>query len=134
MGTRGRATVLIIAVFIVGAAFGFALTRVLTDDLLSSKRRPRSTAHIVKWLDRELDLSASQRQTVTIIVDKTLKEMRAVRQAYRPKTSQIEERAKADIRELLTPEQTDRFNRLMAKLEKRRQERRARRAGQFRAK
>ena len=131
MGSRGRAIVLIMLVFVVGAAFGFALTRALTDDSLSSKRRRPATARIVKWLDKELDLSASQRQSVTLIVGKTLAEMREVRRAYRPKVSEIEERAKANIRELLTAEQTERFNRLMAELEKRRRERRARRAGKL---
>ena len=126
MGTRGRAIVLIIVVFIVGAAFGFTLNGLLQDDLLSSKRRPASTARIVKWLDKELDLSARQRQQVTPVVERTLAEMREVRQAYRPKIVEIREQAKSSISELLTPEQREKFNRLMAKIDKRRQKRETR--------
>lgn len=65
------------------------------------------------WLlDRELDLTAEQRRQLREILADSRREAEALRRDLAPRLREVMERGDERIRELLTPEQRERFDEL----------------------
>ena len=63
-------------------------------------------------LERHLELTAEQRQQLGEILDQSHREAEALRRDLAPRMREVMERSEQRIRELLTPEQLERFEEL----------------------
>ena len=64
---------------------------------------------------RELNLNDEQSARVRVILDETREEFRALHAEMRPRFDAVRQRARARMRETLTPEQQTRFDAMMAR-------------------
>ena len=80
--------------------------------------------HIMKEFTSKLNLTTDQQQKVSVILDDTRAKISALRQEVRPRFENIRNASKAQIRELLTPGQQEKFDAMTAKMEARMEKRR----------
>ena len=116
--TKALAAVLLI--FLLGAATGGLIAHLFYQKRMEGVVRggPGAMSEmILKRMDRELGLDASQRKAIRRIVQETHGEMRQVRQQFRPQMRQILKRSEERIKEHLRPDQRELFER---RIEKRR--------------
>ncbi len=73
----------------------------------------------------ELQLTHDQQAQVSVILEDTRAKVNALREASRPKFEEIRNASKAQISKLLTPEQNAKFEIMNARMEARREKRRA---------
>jgi len=116
---RSRRAVLYLGlVFLLGIALGalgmfWAGRHGWTHADSTRQHRPRG----VEWLDRELDLSAEQRQQVEAILDEMGQAYREIRQRTRPEYEAVRQQGRDRIRALLSEEQRGRFEQLVRELD-----------------
>jgi Spy/CpxP family protein refolding chaperone len=96
------------ATFALGAIAGGGIYRwIIADRLLPADDLPRGP-----WPLHQLDLSDEQRARVRDIFERHRPELDALLRDSFPQVRAIHERIDSEIRELLTPEQRDRFDRI----------------------
>ena len=76
--------------------------------------------HILAEFTSKLKLTPDQQQKVSAILDDTRSRINALRQEVHPKFEVIRNTSKAQIRELLTPDQQKTFDVMSAKMDARR--------------
>ncbi|MBI4764107.1 MAG: hypothetical protein HY787_05820 [Deltaproteobacteria bacterium] len=69
---------------------------------------------IVRNLSNKLNLDANQRSQIQIIVQEIQIEMQTVRKQFRPQIESILEKSRLRTREILRPDQIDKFDKLIA--------------------
>lgn len=119
-----KAVLGVLLIFILGAASGIVATRMIYHSRLDAAMGGGQKAHeemVVKRLTRKLDLNDQQREQVRSIVHETQGEIKLVRKQSQPQIETILAKSQAKINRLLTPEQQEKFARVIA-------ERKARRA------
>ena len=120
---RARAALLLVAVLLVGAVAGGALTTVVIARRLTAlfEGSPKDTmAKLYGFeLDRRLRLSPAQRTEVEAIVREDHAELARLMQTIEPRLGELRHRRHARIRALLTPEQQQKFDPLEARFEER---------------
>ena len=114
-GKRMGAVVLLAATFAVGAVAGRASSRWGGPEggSRSTERRDpgRSGGRFITTLQRELNLTPGQRDSVQTILRKWDPAMRAVWDGTRPKFDSLRALVRADIMQVLTPDQKAAFQR-----------------------
>ena len=128
-----KGKILVFAVFFVGITTGvlisnFYETRVAgrtnvadTGDRGSNGRRDVNRIHDYLGLDRE------QRQRVDTILEETRSEFRKLREETRPRFHSIEDQSQARIREVLNPDQLQKYEEFRRNVQQRRNADRGRR-------
>jgi hypothetical protein len=123
---RAVAALLIAFVAIVGAVAGAAIDRVLVQRkgpaLVDTTFHPLSQAlrvpteadrrHLREQLSRNLGLSAAQDSVIDSIMNHRSGEFNALREELRPRVERLVLDVRADIEQVLTPEQRARFHAL----------------------
>jgi hypothetical protein len=109
--SKSWAAALLVAVFLAGAAAGWGLHGTTT------RRAPRDTQAMVARLAKELDLSATQQDSVRAILDRHRAEMQAIWKQVHPRVDSLRAVLQAEISAQLTPAQQGRYRDLVARLE-----------------
>jgi len=78
---------------------------------------------IVNRLDRELDLSAAQREQVKGIVHDTHEEIKGIRRQFRPQMDAAIEKSRVKIDAILSPEQKKKLEKMIAERKERSRDR-----------
>lgn len=122
MFSRSRlwAAALLLAVFVAGGATGWALSRATTQGPPPRGGNPDA---LTAFLARRLDLDAAQQDAVRAVFNRHHAEMQAIMSTVRPRLDSLRNTVRAEITAQLTPAQRERYTRLLAELEHRRDER-----------
>lgn len=116
----GRTTLkiwlVLLVVFVLGSVTGAALTGLYRSRASSggAEARERAMHERFEKMRSELNLTDQQTTSVRGILDETRNEYRALRTELRPRFEEPRLKARARIRALLTPEQQQKFDALVA--------------------
>jgi signal recognition particle subunit SEC65 len=114
---RSRPIIGVVLVFILGILCGSLATHLLYkcrfESILSNSALSREEG-IVRRLHRKLALDDRQEKQVRAIVHDAQQEIKTARSRIRPQTEAIIEKAQAKIRAILTPEQDNKFEQMIA--------------------
>jgi len=122
--TRIKIWLVLLVVFVLGCATGAALD-VLYRSRAAGPRDAHEHGDVQARFDamrRDLNLSDEQANAVRAILDETRNEYRALRAELRPRFEEPRLKARARIRALLTPEQQQKFDAIVAQQDSRRAE------------
>lgn len=120
MTITGRTTLkiwLVLAVvFVLGCVTGVALTGLYRSRASGDRPEARERAMNERFekMRRELSLTDQQTTSVRTILDETRNEYRALRTELRPRFDEPRQKARARIRALLTSEQQQKFDAMVA--------------------
>jgi len=114
--TRLKIWLVLIAVFVLGSVTGAALTGLYRSRASSDRPEARERAMNERFekMRSELNLTDQQTASVRTILDETRNEYRALRTELRPRFDEPRQKARARIRALLTPEQQQKFDAMVA--------------------
>ena len=121
MTLTGRTTlkiwVVLLVVFVLGSVTGAALTGLYRSRAggAGPEARERAMHERFEKMRTELNLTDQQTTSVRTILDETRNEYRALRTELRPRFEEPRMKARTRIRALLTPEQQQKFDALVAK-------------------
>jgi len=114
--TRLKIWLVLIAVFVLGCVTGVALTGLYRSRASSgTESRERAMHERFERMRTELNLTEQQTTAVRTILDETRNEYRALRTELRPRFEEPRRKARSRIRALLTPEQQQKFDAMVAK-------------------
>jgi len=114
--TRLKIWLVLVAVFVLGCATGVALTGLYRSRASGDKPETRERAMNERFerMRSELKLTDQQTTSVRTILDETRNEYRALRTELRPRFEEPRLKARSRIRALLTPEQQQKFDAMVA--------------------
>ena len=113
--TRLKMWLVLLAVFVLGCVTGVALTGLYRSRASTgSESRERAMHERFEKMRTELSLTDQQTTAVRTILDETRNEYRALRTELRPRFEEPRMKARARIRALLTPEQQQKFDAMVA--------------------
>jgi hypothetical protein len=105
---------------LVGGVLGFTTARVMnTPESIYLESRRKSMSEL---LAHDLGLGVAQGAQLDSILDRRARDMRAVMAPVRPQLDSIRNRARDEIRRMLTDEQRAKFERILAAQERDREE------------
>ncbi len=111
--TRLKVWLVLVVVFVLGSITGAALTGLYRSR--ASADRPEKAMHErFEKMRRELNLTDEQTKSVSAILDETRNEYRSLRAEVRPRFEEPRQKARTKIRALLTPEQQQEFDSIVA--------------------
>src|SRR5438552_6830691 len=113
-------------VFVLGCVTGVALTGLYRSRASGDRPEARERAERFEKMRSELGLTDQQTTAVRTILDETRNEYRALRTELRPRFDEPRQKARARIRALLTPEQQQKFDALVAQQDAQRDEQKSR--------
>lgn len=130
-GLRVKIWLVLVAVFALGCVTGAALDGVYRSRAngragRAEDGRRKSEAHFER-MRRELSLTDEQAARVRAVLDETRDEYRRLRAEVRPRFEEPRLKARARIRELLAPEQQQKFDAIAAERDAQRREEQQRR-------
>src|SRR5262245_15927384 len=106
----------LVAVFVLGSVTGAALTGLIRSRAGNERMdRERSMHERFDKMRAELNLTDQQTTAVRAILDETRNEYRALKTELRPRFEEPRLKARAKIRALLTPEQQQKFDAMVAR-------------------
>jgi Spy/CpxP family protein refolding chaperone len=128
---RWKATILVVAVFLLGVVLGGAalyMARSVWGDGPSRGPHfgppgPERDARVVEQMTRDLDLTPEQQAQLAASLEETRKQMNAVYDSIRPQIQQLREQGRDRIRAFLTPEQREKFEAMLARFDEERRRR-----------
>ena len=115
---------------VITLSFGFMLGVTATGGFASSKgpeHHPKGPR--INHFAEQFDLTDQQRERVEDIVRNQREKMRGFRKAIAPQMRRLHEETRAEIRELLSPEQQRKFDEIHHRKERHRAQRKRRRGG-----
>jgi Spy/CpxP family protein refolding chaperone len=113
--TRLKIWLVLIAVFVLGCVTGVALTGLYRSRASGgTESRERAMHERFERMRTELNLTEQQTTAVRTILDETRNEYRALRAELRPRFEEPRMKARSRIRALLTPEQQQKFDAMVA--------------------
>ena len=114
--TRLKIWLVLGVVFVLGCVTGVALTGLYRSRASGDRPEARERAMNERFekMRRELSLTDQQTTAVRTILDETRNEYRALRTELRPRFDEPRQKARARIRALLTPEQQQKFDAMVA--------------------
>ena len=114
--TRLKMWLVLIAVFVLGSVTGAALTGLYRSRASSDRPEARERAMHERFEKMRSELSLTDQQTASVrtILDETRNEYRTLRTELRPRFDEPRQKARARIRALLTPEQQQKFDAMVA--------------------
>ena len=114
MNSQRKVWLAFLIVFALGGVTGAALDGVYRLRASSSEQMPvmsiRDTDAYFDTLQRELALSEDQSSAMRVILDRTRDDYKAVCSDVRPRYDSVRERARGQMRALLTADQQPRFD------------------------
>lgn len=128
--SRSKARVIVVTVFVIGFAAG-ALSLNLYERLNpSSKNNGRGGPEVfLKKMSNEVDLKRDQEEQIKKILDETREKYRAVREemepamkGFEPRFNAVREESRNRIRALLTPEQLPKYEEMVSKHDRMREQ------------
>ncbi|HYT49044.1 MAG TPA: hypothetical protein VEL78_01545 [Pyrinomonadaceae bacterium] len=111
--TRLKVWLVLVVVFALGSITGAALTG-LYRSRAGADRPDRAMHDHFEKMRRDLNLTDEQTKSVSAILDETRNEYRSLRAELRPRFEEPRQKARTKIRALLTPEQQQKFDALVA--------------------
>ena len=111
--TRLKVWLVLVVVFMLGSITGGALTALYRSRSGSDNGARNPQARLEK-IRKELNLTDEQTKAVNAILDDTKNEYRALRTELRPRFEEPRMKARAKMRALLTPEQQQKFDAIVA--------------------
>jgi len=120
MTLTGRTTLkiwlVLLVVFVLGSVTGAALTGLYRSRASSggAEARERAAHERFEKMRNELSLTDQQTTSVRTILDETRNEYRSLRTELRPRFEEPRMKARTRIRALLTPEQQQKFDAMVA--------------------
>jgi hypothetical protein len=115
MTTQGHTTLkiwlVLVVVFVLGSVTGAAITGFYHAMGHNAHSAPRDR---VEKLRRDLNLTDEQMKSVSTILDETRNEYKQVRTELKPRFDEPRQKARTRIRALLTPEQQQKFDAMVA--------------------
>lgn len=120
MTITGRTTLkiwlVLVVVFVLGCVTGVALTGLYRSRASGDRPEARERAMNERFEKMRSELSLTDQQTTAVrtILDETRNEYRALRTELRPRFDEPRQKARARIRALLTPEQQQKFDAMVA--------------------
>ena len=114
--TRLKIWLVLGVVFVLGCVTGVALTGLYRSRASGDRPEARERAMNERFekMRRELSLTDQQTTAVRTILDETRNEYRALRTELRPRFDEPRQKARTRIRALLTPEQQQKFDAMVA--------------------
>src|SRR5205809_2864784 len=123
--TRLKMWLGLVAVFVLGSVTGAALTGLYRSRAAAGDRpetREKAMHERFEKMRAELNLTDDQTKAVQAVIDETRNEYRALRTELRPRFEEPRQKARARIRALLTPEQQQKFDSMVARQDAQRDE------------
>jgi Spy/CpxP family protein refolding chaperone len=121
-GARAKVIAAALAVFILGCVTGAALDSAYRLRAAGQRRPPQQQREeFFNSLQRNLDLDAQQSAQIRAVIDETREGYRQLRTEVSPRYDTLRRDGRARIRALLTPEQQQKFDRMTAERDARRQ-------------
>jgi Spy/CpxP family protein refolding chaperone len=120
---KTKSIMAVMLVFIFGAASGALVTHVIHQarfESFANEGRPPREDHIVKRLTSKLDLNSQQQEKVRVIIHDTQASMQQIRRQSRPQIEGVLAEGQLRISALLTPEQREKFEKIIAEHKSRR--------------
>lgn len=111
--TRLKVWLVLVVVFVLGSITGAALTG-LYRSRAGSDRPGRNANDRFEKMRTELNLTEEQTKAVSAILDDARNEYRALRSELRPRFEEPRQKARTKIRALLSPEQQQKFDAIVA--------------------
>jgi hypothetical protein len=113
---KTKAALLILMIFLAGAAAGVVGTRMVVRHWMAqAASRPERLRELVeRHMAARLRLDTGQRQKVDEILAQTQAQVRALRARFTPEFTEILSNAQSEISAVLRPDQQERFRRFIA--------------------
>jgi Spy/CpxP family protein refolding chaperone len=130
--SKAWALTLLLVVLLMGGAAGAAIDRMLVSDRATAENRDRPgddrdhRRSYIEWLAAELTLTDDQRANIEVLVEQYREQVSAQWKEMRPKFEEFQTQLRAEIRDILTEEQLEAYEALLAKESERRHSRRGR--------
>ena len=122
-GIKGKATGLVIVVFLLGIALG-ALGMYYWGGHVSASRAHRfDRGKLLEDMTREVGLTPDQKTQLEVIIEDTRSKFQAIDDQTRPQYDQVRQQARDRIRAFLTPEQRPKFEEFVRRLDEERKKR-----------
>jgi Spy/CpxP family protein refolding chaperone len=127
MTSQGRTKLImwtvLVAVFLLGSVTGAALSGLIRSRASSARdAHERSASERFAKMRTELNLTDQQSTQIKTILDDTKNEYKTLRTELKPRFDEPRLKARAKIRALLTPEQQQKFDAIVAGYDSRREE------------
>ena len=106
-GSKHLALMFLLGATLVGGVLGFSADRLLVNERLCNDLGDRTALR--RRFDEALELSAEQRVAVDTILDVKHRQVAAALRPVQPQLDSIRERARVEIRRLLTPDQQAKY-------------------------
>jgi hypothetical protein len=119
-GARAKVIAAVLAIFALGCVTGAALDSAYRLGA-ASVRRPQQHEEFFDSLQKNLNLDARQSSEVRAVIDETREGYRQLRTEVRPRYDALRRDGRARIRALLSPEQQQKFDRMTAERDARRE-------------
>ena len=123
-GARAKVIAAALAVFVLGCVTGAALDSAYRLRAAGPHRPPHGREDFFKSLQKNLDLDARQTEQIRAVIDETREGYRQLQTEVSPRYDALRRDGRARIRSLLTPEQQQKFDQMVAERDARRQEER----------
>ena len=136
-GARAKVIAAALVVFVLGCVTGAALDSAYRLRAAGPRRAPeqqqqQGRGDFFESLQKNLDLDARQTEQIRDVIDDTREGYRQLRIEVRPRYDSLRRDGRTRIRALLTPEQQQKFDRMTAERDARRQSEEERRDGEER--
>lgn len=119
--TRLKVWLVLVVVFLLGSITGAAISG-LYRSRASGSRSDMPPHERFEKMRRDLNLNDEQTKAVSAILDETRNEYRALKTELKPRFEEPRQKARAKIRALLTPEQQQKFDALVAQRDAQRED------------
>lgn len=121
--SRLKTWVVLVVVFVLGGITGAGIAGVYRSNTSASLRgsHTRDRQAMFEKMRNDLSLTADQSKEMRKVLDETGNEFRALRNELRPKYEELRLKTRGRMRALLTAEQQQKFDALMAEIDARRQ-------------
>ncbi len=113
----------ILLIFAVGALSGITVTQYHYQKRFEqtlTQERPNRRQHLLRRLEKELDLTDSQHSTIEQLLQQSHKQLRELRLRHRPRIKEIMEESMARVRKELDPQQQTKFDSILKRMRDRR--------------
>jgi len=113
--TTLKVWLVLVVVFLLGSVTGGAVTGFMAGYYHAMARNDRNAPHDrFEKMRRDLNLTDDQTKSVSTILDETKNEYKALRAELKPRFDEPRQKARTRIRALLTPEQQQKFDAMVA--------------------
>lgn len=117
---KSRAVVVVLLSVLLGAILGIAVDRALGRGGIRPPDPRKAGEHFARMLDRRLDLTAEQKKQIETILQRHGEENEAIFRETRPRIHARMEQTDREIEAVLTPEQREKFRKLVSERKERR--------------